>query len=69
MTRKGRPSLWMRPSSCRVQPAPGLRVEDGLEAAGPALESPAPSGQQFPTEGGSRGLIWDPRSLRPCSKA
>lgn len=34
----------------------------------PALELPAPSGQRFPTEGGSRGLIWDPRYLRPAPK-
>lgn len=44
-------------------------VDDGLRAAVPALELPAPNGPKFPTEGGSRGLGWDPRCPRPCSKA
>nr|XP_035963407.1 E3 ubiquitin-protein ligase RNF220 isoform X3 [Halichoerus grypus] len=44
-------------------------MEDGREGAAlRALELPAPNGQHFPTEGGSRGLIWDPRCLRPSSK-
>lgn len=30
---------------------------------------PAPNGQHIPTEGGSRGLIWDPRCPRPGSEA
>lgn len=49
---------------------PGVTMEDGREgAAVPAMELPAPDGQQFPTEGGSRGLIWDPWYPRPWSKA
>lgn len=45
---------------------PGFTMEVGRGGAAlPGPGVPAPNGQHFPTEGGSRGLIWDPRCPRP----